>query len=49
MQLKRVAQLLVDFHSIKGKIGEFQKEFRAYDRENNQCINKSCSGIIQKS
>ncbi len=46
--IKRGGATISNFHSIKGKAGSYQKEFRAYDRENNQCINKSCSGTIIK-
>ena len=37
-----------NFHSIKGKTGSYQKEFRAYDREKKRCKNKFCPGTILK-
>ncbi len=37
-----------NFYSIKGSQGTYQKEFRAYDRENEKCKNKLCSGTIIK-
>ncbi len=46
--IKRGGTTINNFHSIKGNPGSYQKEFRAYDRENNKCINKLCSGTIIK-
>ena len=37
-----------DFKNIKGKPGLFQKEFKAYDRENKNCCRKYCKGKIIK-
>ena len=37
-----------NFQSIKGNLGSYQKEFRAYDRDNQECKNKLCSGTIIK-
>ena len=37
-----------NFLSIKGNKGSYQKEFRVYDRENEKCKNKLCSGKILK-
>ena len=37
-----------NFHSVKGKKGNYQKEFRAYNRESKRCKNKLCSGVIIK-
>ena len=45
--IKKVEQQLV-FKSIKGNQGAYQKEFRAYDREQESYKNKLCSGIIIK-
>ena len=37
-----------DFKNIKGKSGNYQKEFKVYNRENLNCLNKSCYGKIKK-
>ena len=37
-----------DFKNIKGKSGNYQKEFKVYKRENLNCLNKSCYGKIKK-
>ena len=46
--IKRGGTTINNFHSIKGKIGSYQKEFRAYDREKENCKNRLCSGTIIK-
>ena len=46
--IKQGGSTISNFHSIKGKMGSYQKEFRAYNREKEICKNKSCSGIIFK-
>ena len=46
--IKKGGTTINNFHSIKGKIGSYQKEFRAYDREEDKCKNKQCSGTIMK-
>ena len=46
--IKRGGTTINNFHSIKGKIGSYQKEFRAYNREKVKCKNKLCSGTITK-
>ena len=46
--IKRGGTTISNFHSIKGTSGSYQKEFRAYDRENENCKNKSCTGTISK-
>ena len=37
-----------DFKNIKGSTGSFQKEFKAYDRENEKCLRENCNGKIIK-
>jgi len=37
-----------DFKNISGSGGSFQKEFKVYQRENLNCLNKDCSGKIKK-
>jgi len=37
-----------DFKNIKGKDGNYQNEFKVYDRENLNCLNKNCSSKIKK-
>ena len=37
-----------DFKNTKGSIGEFQKEFKVYEKDNEKCPRKKCSGKIIK-
>ena len=37
-----------DFKNISGKNGNFQKEFKVYQRENLNCLRKKCNGKIKK-
>ena len=37
-----------DFKNTSGKIGNFQKEFKVYQRENLNCLRKKCTGKIKK-
>ena len=46
--IKKGGTTISNFHSIKGNKGSYQKEFRAYDRENELCKNNLCSGTIIK-
>ena len=39
---------IINFQSIKGSQGSYQKEFRAYDRKGQKCKNKLCFGTIIK-
>ena len=45
---KRGGTTINNFHSIKGKLGSYQKEFRAYNREKKKCKNSCCIGSIIK-
>ena len=46
--IRRGGTTINNFHSIKGKQGSYQKEFRAYNREKASCKNKLCRGTIIK-
>tara|TARA_B100000029_G_scaffold114000_1_gene106473 strand:- start:3343 stop:4206 length:864 start_codon:yes stop_codon:yes gene_type:complete len=46
--IKKGGTTIKNFLSIKGNQGSYQKEFRAYDRENRSCKNKLCLGTIIK-
>jgi len=48
LSIKRGGTTINNFLSIKGSQGSYQKEFRAYDRENKKCKNKLCFGTIIK-
>ena len=37
-----------DFKNVKGKVGNYQKEFKVYNRASLNCLDKSCSGKIIK-
>ena len=37
-----------DFQNINGTMGNFQKEFNVYQRENLNCLKAKCKGIIKK-
>ena len=37
-----------NFKNTKGSIGEFQKEFKVYEKDNEKCPRKKCSGKIIK-
>tara|TARA_B100001029_G_scaffold176592_1_gene179737 strand:- start:549 stop:1412 length:864 start_codon:yes stop_codon:yes gene_type:complete len=37
-----------NFKNINGNIGSFQKDFKVYQRENLNCLNFNCSGVIKK-
>ena len=46
--IKKGGTTINNFLSIKGNLGSYQNEFRAYDREGKNCKNKFCLGIIIK-
>ena len=46
--IRKGGTTISNFLSIKGNKGSYQKEFRVYDRENKNCKNKLCPGIIVK-
>ena len=37
-----------DFKNVSGKSGNFQKEFKVYQRENLNCLRNKCTGKIKK-
>jgi len=37
-----------NFQNINGEIGNFQKNFKVYQRENLKCVKVKCKGFIQK-
>ena len=37
-----------DFKNMKGSMGEFQKEFKVYEKDNEKCPRKKCGGNIIK-
>ena len=46
--IKKGGSSIRDFKNISGKNGNFQKEFKVYQRENLNCLNKDCFGKIKK-
>ncbi|MDB4083569.1 bifunctional DNA-formamidopyrimidine glycosylase/DNA-(apurinic or apyrimidinic site) lyase [Candidatus Pelagibacter sp.] len=46
--IKKGGSSIRDFKNITGKSGNFQKEFRVYQRENLSCLRNKCNGKIQK-
>ena len=46
--IKKGGSTIQNFKNAKGYSGNFQKEFKVYDRENEKCLKKNCKGIIKK-
>jgi formamidopyrimidine-DNA glycosylase len=46
--IKKGGSSIRDFKNTSGKIGNFQKEFKVYQRENMKCLRKNCGGKIKK-
>ncbi len=46
--IKNGGSSIRDFQNINGKIGNFQKSFNVYRRENLNCLKAKCKGIIKK-
>ena len=46
--IKKGGSSIRDFKNTEGNSGNFQKEFRVYQRENLNCFKKGCNGIIKK-
>ena len=46
--IKKGGSTIQNFQNIDGKIGNFQKNFKVYQRENLQCLKTKCCGIIKK-
>ena len=46
--IKKGGSSIRDFKNTMGKSGNFQKEFRVYQRENLSCLRNKCKGKIKK-
>ena len=46
--IKNGGSSIRDFKNISGKTGNFQKEFKVYQRENLNCLRSKCTGKIKK-
>ena len=46
--IKKGGSSIRDFRNISGKSGNFQKEFKVYQRENLNCSKMKCTGKIKK-
>ncbi len=46
--IKQGGSTIRDFKNISGKTGEFQKNFKVYQREHSKCKRINCNGIIKK-
>ena len=46
--IKKGGSTIKDFKNAKGSSGNFQKEFKVYERKNLKCLRKNCNGIIKK-
>ena len=46
--IKEGGSSIRDFRNISGKTGNFQKDFKVYDREGLNCKSYNCQGIIKK-
>jgi len=46
--IRRGGSSIRDFKNISGKHGNYQKEFRVYQRENLKCLKYKCIGKIKK-
>ncbi len=46
--IKKGGSSIRDFQNTNGEIGNFQKNFNVYQRENLKCLKTKCNGIIKK-
>ncbi|MDC3125296.1 bifunctional DNA-formamidopyrimidine glycosylase/DNA-(apurinic or apyrimidinic site) lyase [Candidatus Pelagibacter sp.] len=46
--IKKGGSSIRNFQDISGALGDFQKEFKVYQREGNKCKKFTCKGIIKK-
>ena len=46
--IKKGGSSIRDFKNTNGKIGNFQRDFKVYQRENLNCLKPKCRGIIKK-
>ena len=48
MAIKKGGSTNQNFKNVNGKTGSFQKNFKVYQRENLQCVEPRCRGLIKK-
>ena len=48
MAIKKGGSTIQNFKNVNGKTGSFQKNFKVYQRENLQCVEPRCRGLIKK-
>ena len=46
--IKKGGSSIRDFKNVEGRSGSYQNEFKVYQRENLNCLNKDCFGKIKK-
>ena len=46
--IKKGGSSIRDFKNVSGNSGDFQKQFKVYQRENLNCLRNKCKGKIQK-
>ena len=46
--IKKVGSNIKNFKNTQGLSGNFQKEFKVYERNGLKCLRKNCNGIIKK-
>ena len=46
--IKKGGSSIKDFKNVEGRNGSYQNEFKVYQRENLNCLNKDCFGKIKK-
>ena len=46
--IKKGGSSIRDFKNISGETGNFRKEFKVYQRENQNCLRNKCTGKIKK-
>jgi len=46
--IKKGGSSIRDFKNISGNDGNFQKEFKVYQRQNLNCLRMKCDGTIKK-
>ena len=46
--IKKGGSSIRDFKSVSGQNGSYQNEFKVYQRENLNCLNKDCFGKVTK-
>ena len=46
--IKKGGSTIKNFKNTQGLSGNFQKEFKVYERNNLKCLRKECKGIIKK-